>query len=156
MLKNCIIFRRLGLWIQPVAFNWPFRAPVLSVGYNRMLQCRLTHQETTNEWWHSREPDEQQIRILEMMCKSSCAWPDSNMCVLPLISRTPPPPPLHSLTFWPSIPIPHTPPPQPLNPLLSSHYFNPLHHPAILSSIPHTPTTPTTPSPPSLQMASTS
>lgn len=37
------------------------------------------------------QPNDLQTRILEILWKSSCAWPESNMCVLPLISQTPSP-----------------------------------------------------------------
>lgn len=108
--------------------------------YSGHLEDIKSQQTVTVQAQPPGETDNKRVKlhkcsILGILWKNSCAWPDSNVCVTTNLSNPPflPLPP-------PSDPSSQIPPPTHLSShslLLSSHYTNPLHHPAILSSIPH-------------------
>lgn len=122
-----------ALEIKPSALRFPAPASVHISGILRLKTILQPPGES-----HDKRVRMNRQGFLEMLCQSSCAWPDSNMCVTTNLSNS-----LTSLSLHP--------PPQPLIPLT----------PAVVlllqsSTPPCNPLIPPSPPPPCLQMESTS
>lgn len=65
---------------------------IIMAHLNVSMPAQQLERQKTTQCQHSDHPDLQQTSILRILCESSCAWPDSNMSMLLLISPTSSPP----------------------------------------------------------------
>lgn len=74
--------------LQPAADWLLVKAPVKATPTRRSAReaCRRHPEHLSYD-----SPADRPMRILNFLCKSRCAWPDSNICVFALISQPLPP-----------------------------------------------------------------